>query len=56
MIIKFLESLHHNTPRVFGQLSHSPSPAVIKTNIEECERMKIDSIREAEETLKTGAS
>ena len=32
-------------------MSHSPSPAEIKTNIEECERMKTLSIRDAEENL-----
>ena len=57
-MIKYLESLHNNrnAPRVFGQMSHTPSPAEIKTNIEECERMKIESIRDAEEILSTGAS
>ena len=57
-MIKYLESLHNNrnAPRVFGQMSHTPSPADIKTNIEECERMKIESIRDAEEILSTGAS
>ena len=37
-------------------MGHSPSPAEIKTNIEECERMKTLSIRDAEEVLSTGAS
>ena len=54
---KPLESLHNNrnAPKVFGR-SHTPSPAEIKTNIEECERMKIESIRDAEEILSTGTS
>ena len=58
ILIESLESLQHNrnAPKVFGQMTHTPSPAEIKTNIEECEKMKIESIKDAEEVLSTGAS
>ena len=33
------------TPNIFGAVRDSPSPAQIKHNIEECERMKLENIR-----------
>ena len=41
------------TPNIFGAVRDRPSPAEIKHNIEECERMKLENIRSLPPSLLT---